>query len=116
MDPMADQPKSARLGPGSAVLHVCAGTCAITTARLGAGARVDAVEARPGRAQCLRERLDERVVVVRAEAAELRLPGRPYHVVANPPFHVTAALLRRLVQPVSRMVSARLILQHQAAV
>jgi hypothetical protein len=30
-------------------------------------------------------------------------------VIANPPFHVTAALLRRLLQPGSRLVSARLV-------
>jgi 23S rRNA (adenine-N6)-dimethyltransferase len=106
----------ARLPAGSTVLDIGAGTGAITTALLDAGARVIAVEAHPTRAQRLRRRFGGRIVVVQADAAELRLPRHPYHVVANPPFHVTAALLRRLLQPGSRLVSARLILQQQAAV
>ncbi len=106
----------ARLAAGSTVLDVGAGTGAITTALVEGGVRVIAVEAHPGRAQHLRERFGSRIVVVQVDAAELRLPRRPYHVVANPPFHVTAALLRRLLQPGSRLVSARLILQQQATV
>jgi len=105
----------ARLAAGSTVLDVGAGTGAITAALLDAGARVIAVEAHRGRAQCLREHFGDRVTVVQADATDLRLPRRPYHVVANPPFHVTTALLRRLLQPGSRLVSARLIVQHQAA-
>ena len=38
-----------------------------------------------------------------------------FHVVANPPFAVTTTLLRRLLQPESRLVSAHLVLQQQAA-
>jgi len=106
----------ARLPAGSTVLDIGAGTGAITAALFDAGARVIAVEAHPARAQHLRERFGRAVVVVQADAGALRLPRRPYHVVANPPFAVTAALLRRLLQPGSRLVSARLILQQQAAV
>jgi 23S rRNA (adenine-N6)-dimethyltransferase len=105
----------AHLAAGSTVLDIGAGTGAITTALLDVGARVIAVEAHPRRAQRLRERFGDRVVVVQADAAELRLPRRPFHVVANPPFHVTTALLRRILQPGGRLVSARMILQHQAA-
>ena len=36
------------------------------------------------------------VTVVRTDAADLLLPTRPFRVVANPPFAVTTALLRRL--------------------
>jgi 23S rRNA (adenine-N6)-dimethyltransferase len=36
-------------------------------------------------------------------------------VVANPPFGLTTALLRRLLQPGTRLVSAHLVLQAQAA-
>jgi 23S rRNA (adenine-N6)-dimethyltransferase len=79
------------------------------------GARVVAVEAHPERARHLRARFGDAVVVVQADAADLRLPRRPYHVVANPPFSVSGALLRRLLQPGSRLVSARLVVQEQAA-
>lgn len=88
---------------------------ALTGPLLDLGARVIAVEAHPGRAASLRRRFGESIVIVQADAADLRLPRRPYRVVANPPFAVTSPLLRRLLQPGTRMVGADLILQDQAA-
>ena len=105
----------ADLSPRSLVIDVGAGTGAITALLVETGARVIAVETHPVRASTLRERFGHSIVVVQADAAELRLPRRSYHVVANPPFAVTAALLRRLLQPGSRLVSAHLIVQSQAA-
>ena len=100
---------------GALVLDVGAGTGAITAALLDVGARVIAVEAHPGRAAALRRTFGSSITVVRADAADLRLPRRPFHVVANPPFGITTSLLRRLLQPGSRLVGARLVLQEQAA-
>lgn len=105
----------ADLPPGAIVVDVGAGTGALTGPLLGTGARVIAVEAHPGRARELRERFGDAVVVVAADAADLRLPRSPYHVVANPPFEVTGPLLRRILQPGSRLSSARLIVQDKAA-
>ena len=98
------------------MLDIGAGHGVITEALLTAGARVIAVELHPDRVHVLRARFGDTAVVVRADAADLRLPRRPYHVVANPPFGATAALLRRLLQPGSRLASAHLVLQEQAAV
>lgn len=100
---------------GALVLDVGAGHGALTAPLVEAGARVIAVEAHRQRAQFLRERFGAAVVVVQTDAAVLRLPRRPYHVVANPPFGVTAAVLRRLLQPGSRLQSAHLVLQDKAA-
>ena len=97
------------------MLDVGAGLGAITAPLLEVGARVIAVEAHPRRAQHLRERFGTTIVVVRADACDVRLPRRPYSVVANPPFAVTTALLRRLLQPGSRLIGAHLVLQDQAA-
>ena len=104
----------AGLPPRSLVVDVGAGLGAITRPLVDDGHRVIAVEAHAGRARSLRERFDGRVTVVRTDAGDLRLPRRPFHVVANPPFGVTAALLRRLLHPGSRLVSARLILDDRA--
>jgi 23S rRNA (adenine-N6)-dimethyltransferase len=107
----------ARVPARATVIDVGAGTGALTRLLVASGARVIAVEWHPGRAEHLRElfpRADGTVVVVQCDARDLRLPRRPYHVVANPPFHVTAALLRRLLQPGSRLVSAHLVLQEPA--
>lgn len=103
------------VGRGDLVVDVGAGSGALVRPLLDAGARVIAVERHPGRAAELRERFGERIVVVRADAGDLRLPRRPFHVVANPPFAITAPLLARLVHPGSRMLGAHLVLQRQAA-
>jgi len=106
----------AALQPGDLVLDIGAGTGAITRHLVATGARVIAVDAHPRRANELKRMFARRnVKVVSADAADLRLPGRPFHVVANPPFGISTALLRRLLSPRSRLVRAELIVPRQVA-
>lgn len=105
----------AALPPRAWVLDIGAGHGALTAPLLDAGHRVIAVEAHPGRAAQLRRRFGRRVVVVRADAADLRLPTRPFHVVASLPYAATTPILRRLLAPGSRLQSAHLVVQAQAA-
>ncbi|HET6952145.1 MAG TPA: rRNA adenine N-6-methyltransferase family protein [Acidimicrobiales bacterium] len=106
----------AGIRPGDLVVDVGAGTGSLTAPLVAAGARVIAVELHPERLAVLRERFaGDRVTVVRADASDLRLPRRPFRVVANPPFGVTSPLLRRLLAPGSQMVAADLVLQRSAA-
>jgi 23S rRNA (adenine-N6)-dimethyltransferase len=116
-DPFAHRlVRAARIAPGDLVLDVGAGTGAITAELVAAGAHVVAVELHAGRANLLRSRFDHRqVTVVEADATDLRLPRRPFRVVANPPFAVTAALLRRILAPGSRLVSADLVVPAHVA-
>jgi 23S rRNA (adenine-N6)-dimethyltransferase len=116
-DRWADQLVSdAGVEPGQLVLDIGAGTGAITAALVTAGARVIAVELHPRRLDVLRRRFaGAPVTVVRADAADLRLPRRPFQVVASPPYNLTTPVLRRLLAPGSRMVAAHLVLQHAAA-
>ena len=101
----------ADVGPGDLVLDIGAGSGAITQELLRAGARVVAVELHPERAAFLRARFDGAAVkVVRADAADLRLPRRPFKVVANPPFSVTVALLRRLTASSCQLQRASIVL------
>jgi 23S rRNA (adenine-N6)-dimethyltransferase len=96
--------------PGELVLDIGAGDGALTGLLLAAGARVIAVELHAGRRAVLRQRFGSDVTVVNADAASLRLPRRPFRVVANPPFGISAALLRVLLSRGSRMRSADLVL------
>lgn len=105
----------AHLRPGDWVLDVGAGAGALTRPLLTTGARVVAIELHPQRVADLRRTFGSSVLVVHADAADLRLPRRPFHVVANPPFGATSALLRRLLHPGSRLLTARLVVQEQVA-
>jgi 23S rRNA (adenine-N6)-dimethyltransferase len=107
----------AAVRPGELVLDVGAGTGAVTAPLAATGARVVAVELHPGRADALRRRFAgaANVTVVRADAHDLRLPRRPFRVVASPPYAVTSVLLRRLLARGTRLVAADLVLQRAAA-
>lgn len=102
--------------PGELVLDIGAGRGALTGPLVDAGARVLAVELHPGRADDLRRRFAaDPVTVIRTDAADLRLPGRPFRVVASPPYGISTALLKRLLAPGSRLLSADLVLQRAVA-
>lgn len=107
----------AHIRPGDLVLDIGAGTGALTAPLVAAGARVIAVEVHPGRARQLRSRFSgPMVTVVQADAVDLRLPGRPFRVVANPPFGITTGLLRRLLTPGSQLITADLVVPRHVAV
>jgi 23S rRNA (adenine-N6)-dimethyltransferase len=106
----------AGIRPGDLVLDVGAGHGALTAPLVAAGARVVAVELHPARLGVLRASFGPpAVVVVRADAGSLRLPRRPFRVVANPPFARASAILRRLLAPGSRLVQADLVLPGPVA-
>lgn len=81
------------------MLDLGAGRGALTRALVDAGARVRAVELDPAALRELETRFgaDSRVEVVPGDATLVPLPDEPFAVVANLPFAVGTAILRRLL-------------------
>ncbi len=99
--------------PGELVLDIGAGRGALTAELVGRGARVIAVELHPARVRQLCRRFaGQPVTVVHADATQMRLPGRPFRVVASPPYAISSPLLRRLLAPSSQLTAADLVLQR----
>ena len=73
-----------------------------------------AVELHPGRAAELRSRYGAAVTVVRADLQGLRLPRRPFRVVASPPYALSTSVVALLLGT-DRLVSADLLLQRATA-
>ena len=106
---------SARIQAGDSVYDLGAGTGLITRELIAAGARVVAVERDANLARKLRDRFEGRnVEVLEADMASVAFVA-PFKVVANPPFNLTAALLRRLLFDGPPPVLAALALQREAA-
>ena len=88
------------------------GVGALTLPLLEAGARVVAVELHAGRARRLREKVsDHAASVVECDLENFVPPGRPFRVVANPPYALTAAVLALIAQA-RHVTAADLVLQR----
>jgi 16S rRNA (adenine1518-N6/adenine1519-N6)-dimethyltransferase len=114
--------RHARIAHDQPVIEIGPGTGAITAALLSAGARVQAIERDGQRVEALRRRFASelasgRLLLDQGDALAWRPPlAEGWRVVANPPFNLTAALLRQwLVEAPLPPVALDLVLQRDAA-
>jgi 23S rRNA (adenine-N6)-dimethyltransferase len=112
---------SSLTSPGELVVEFGAGDGALTIPLAAAGARVLAIERDPQWAEKVKRRLVARglagrVDLMAADMLAVALPGEPYRVVASPPFNLTTALLRTLLEnPTAGPYRADLIVQWEVA-
>jgi 23S rRNA (adenine-N6)-dimethyltransferase len=100
------------------VVELGAGRGALTDALADRAGQVLAFELDPKLVSILAQRFAfvRNVAVSRADARDVALPANPYRVIANLPFGVTSAVLRRLLdEPASGLRRADLIVQWQVA-
>jgi 23S rRNA (adenine-N6)-dimethyltransferase len=100
------------------VVEIGAGTGMLTAALADRAALVVAVELDGALAHGLTQRLarQSNVLVLRGDGLDLPMPAAPFRVVANPPFAITSALLRALLDdPTVPLARADLIVQWQVA-
>jgi 23S rRNA (adenine-N6)-dimethyltransferase len=100
------------------VVELGAGRGALTDALADRAGQVLAFELDPKLVSILAQRFASvrNVAVSRADARDVPLPANPYRVLANLPFGVTSAVLRRLLDvPASGLRRTDLIVQWQVA-
>lgn len=101
------------------VVEIGAGSGVITSALAKRVAKVIAIEPDPTTAIKLRTNLAKRhivnVEIVETDFMDYELPKVPYKVFSNPPFHLSSAIIRKLIEASNPPEAIYLILQKQFA-
>ena len=99
------------------VLDIGAGSGVMTSALSKRVRTVFAIEPDPVAAEKLRQNVAhlENVKVLEEDFLEMELPSEPYKVFANPPFHLSSAILHKLIESDNPPDAIYLILQKQLA-
>ena len=101
------------------VVEIGAGSGVITSALSKRATKVIAIEADKETARKLRDNLArqncDNVEVLEADFMEYELPNTPYKIFANPPFHLSSAILHKLLEAPNPPEAIYLILQKQFA-
>lgn len=79
------------------IVEIGPGDGALTMPLSHSGRPLTAVEVDPKRARRLRQRIPEHVTVINHDILRYRFPHHPHVLVGNLPFHLTTAVLKRLL-------------------
>ncbi len=112
--------RTAGVGPGDLVVEIGAGTGTLTRALAATGATVVSYEIDRGLAPVLAETLGDCGAEVRFEDAAkvdlaAALPGGPWALVANLPYHVGTPLLLDILRHVPQVTTMVVMVQRQVA-
>lgn len=101
------------------VVEIGAGSGVITSALSRRVSKVIAIEPDAETVKKLRQNLKNRecenVEIVEKDFLDYELPSEPYKVFANPPFHLSSAILHKLIEAQNPPEAIYLILQKQFA-
>ena len=101
------------------VVEIGAGSGVITSALSKRVTKVIAIESDYETARKLRENLEKRgiknVEIIEKDFMDYELPDGPYKVFSNPPFHLSSAIVHKLIEGENPPESFYLILQKQFA-
>lgn len=111
--------EAADVQSGDTILEVGPGLGVLTSALVQRAGQVVVYELDEKLASLIESQQAENLTVVRGDALELPLPPRgttlPYKVVANIPYSITGALIRRLITSPSGPSSITLLVQKEVA-
>lgn len=96
------------------LIEIGPGDGALTRPLARTGRPLTAVEIDPRLADALRRTLGPAVTIVNDDFLRFRLPGHPHVIVGNIPFHITTAILRRLLHAPA-WTDAVLLMQWEVA-
>ncbi|ATL66237.1 23S ribosomal RNA methyltransferase Erm [Nocardia terpenica] len=96
------------------ILEIGPGDGALTLPMQSLRRPLESVEVDPRRAESLRRRVKPSTTIVNADFLRYRLPTKPYTIVGNLPFHLTTAILRRVLHA-DHWSSAVLMMQWEVA-
>ncbi|MGH3132443.1 MAG: ribosomal RNA small subunit methyltransferase A [Gaiellaceae bacterium] len=113
----AELVRDAGIAPGDLAVDVGAGTGALTSALVAAGAHVVALEVDPTLAAQLRRRFENRDVrIVEADARRWSWPREPFSIVSNLPFAGSGAILGAMLRdPTTGVRQADVVVQWEFA-
>ena len=104
-----EAPLVIEIGPGKGI---------ITDELIKKTSRVIAIEADQKLAHFLKGRYTntQKLQIVQEDILKYNLPKEPFLIVSNLPFNITADIVRKITAPDSKLKSAYLILQKEAAI